>query len=73
MDNYLKIATSSLSAQRLANFNLLPTISQHQFASLIVFPLSRQKLSNLYVAEQALALLFFANSCIMPANLLASI
>src|SRR5690625_3520757 len=54
---YFKTASSSLSAQRLSNFKLLPTISQHQFTSFIVFPLSRQKLSNLYVAERALALL----------------
>src|SRR5690625_1733268 len=55
--SYFKTASSSLSAQRLSNFKLLPTISQHQFTSFIVFPLSRQKLSNLYVAERALALL----------------
>jgi len=57
MDDLFNIASSSLIAQRLSNFKFLPTISQHQFTSFIVFPLSRQKLSNLYVAERAFALL----------------
>src|SRR5690625_1174651 len=67
---YFKTASSSLSAQRLSNFKLLPTISQHQFTSFIVFPLSRQKLSNLYVAERALALLvpIFALRSILKLN-----
>src|SRR5690625_4592497 len=48
---------SSDGSYQLANFLLLPTISQHQFATLIVFPLSRQKTSNSYVDEQSPLLL----------------
>ncbi len=57
---YLSLnATSGSSAYRLADFTLLPTISQHRSAALRVFPLSRQKRSSLYVYKQALAPLFW--------------
>jgi|SRR5690625_1533477 len=68
MDDLFNIASSSLIAQQLSdlfvgravrspNFELLPTISQHRLfpSPCILYP--SQKLSNLYVAERALALL----------------
>src|SRR5699024_1160182 len=37
------VILSSDGSYQLANFLLLPTISQHQFATLIVFPLARNE------------------------------
>jgi len=50
MDNILTIASASLSTQRLTNFNLLPTITQHWLLTSPCFLYQSQKLSNLYVA-----------------------
>src|SRR5690625_1097440 len=55
---------SSSSAQQLANFRIISTISQHRFACrLIVFLLSRHNSSSLYVAKQALALFLIPYPC----------
>src|SRR5690625_4784213 len=68
MDDLFNTASSSLIAQRLANLLVGRAVRSPKFQVssydkststpfVAVFPLSRQKLSNLYVAERALALL----------------
>src|SRR5699024_8806359 len=56
MSGRFSFSLSSFSAYRLADFLLLPAISQHRLPVVAVSPLSRQKNSSLYLDEQALQL-----------------
>src|SRR5690625_3927022 len=58
--------SSSFSAQQLACFECLPTISRIRIAPLFGFPLSRQAFSSSYVATRALTLLFRLASTSRP-------
>jgi|SRR5690625_1593854 len=75
MDDLFNTASSSLIAQRLADLLVGQAVRSPKFQAssydkstsapfVTVFPLSRQGLSNLYVAERALALLVHANKMI---------